>query len=74
MQRRRIKSSNGDKERRYIIDTKAVLGELEWTIKLSLTDRSDMRHLMLLGRQAMKGLMTVDPEFNYLATQAVQSE
>jgi hypothetical protein len=67
--RKRIKSSNGEKERRYIINTLAVMGELTWTIKLSLTDRSSMNHLMLLGRQAMKGEMLVDPEFSYLASQ-----
>jgi len=67
--RKRVKSSNGEKERRYIINTPAVMGELKWTIKLSLTDRSSMNHLMLLGRQAMKGVMLVDPEFSYLASQ-----
>jgi hypothetical protein len=67
--RKRVKSSNGEKERRYIINTLAVMGELNWTIRLSLTNRSSMNHLMLLGRQAMKGVMLVDPEFSYLASQ-----
>lgn len=67
--KKRIKSSNGDIEHRFIIKTMAVMGKLEWTIRLSLTDRSSMNHLMLLGRQAMKGYIIVDPEFNYLATQ-----
>lgn len=66
--RKRVKSSNGGKERRYIINTLAVMGDLQWTIKLTLTDRSSMTHLMLLGRQAMKGVMQVDPEFSYLAS------
>jgi hypothetical protein len=66
--KKRIKSSNGTNERRYIINTLAVMGQLTWTIRLSLTDRSSMSHLMLLGRQAMKGYMTVDPEFDYIAT------
>ncbi|MBA6381671.1 ATP-dependent zinc protease [Colwellia sp. BRX10-6] len=66
--RKRIKSSNGEKERRYIINTLAVMGELTWTVRLSLTDRSSMNHLMLLGREAMKGEMLVDPEFSYLAS------
>lgn len=67
--KRRIKSSNGTQERRYIINTKAVMGTLEWKIRVSLTDRSDMNHLMLLGRQAMRGQMIVDPELDYIATQ-----
>lgn len=69
VEKKSIKSSNGDIERRFIIKTTAVMGELEWTIRLSLTDRSSMNHLMLLGRQAMKGYIIVDPEFNYIATQ-----
>jgi hypothetical protein len=69
LDKKRIKSSNGSKERRYIIGTLAVMGDLEWTVRLSLTDRSSMDHLMLLGRQAMKGHMLVDPEFCYLASQ-----
>jgi hypothetical protein len=69
LDRKRIKSSNGSKERRYIINTLAVMGDLRWTVRLSLTNRSSMNHLMLLGRQAMKGEMLVDPEFSYLASQ-----
>lgn len=68
VEQKRIKSSNGSRERRYIINTLAVMGKLTWTIRLSLTDRSSMSHLMLLGRQAMKGYMTVDPEYDYIAT------
>lgn len=68
VEQKQIKSSNGGRERRYIINTLAVMGKLTWTIRLSLTDRSSMSHLMLLGRQAMKGYMTVDPEFEYIAT------
>ena len=67
--KKRIKSSNGEKERRFIINTLAVMGSLKWPIRLSLTDRSSMNHLMLLGRQAMKGEILVDPEFNYIASQ-----
>jgi len=71
--KKRIKSSNGDRERRYIINSKAVMGDLEWTIRISLTNRSSMNHLMLLGRQAMRGSIIVDPEFNFIATQEVVS-
>lgn len=69
LDRKRVKSSNGDKERRYIINTLAIMGTLEWTIRLSLTNRASMNHLMLLGREAMVGEMLVDPEFSYIATQ-----
>lgn len=58
---RKIKSSNGMSEQRYVIETLAKLGELEWPIQITLTDRSDMTYLMLLGRQAMGKRFLIDP-------------
>lgn len=66
---RKIKSSSGEAERRFVIDTDIVLGGLRWPIELTLTDRSSMTYLMLLGREAMKGRILVDPEFHYLASE-----
>jgi hypothetical protein len=63
-----IKSSNGEREQRYIISTLAVLGGLSWTIQISLTDRSNMSNLMLLGRQAMENQMLVDPSKEFLVS------
>ncbi|MBZ9538634.1 ATP-dependent zinc protease [Modicisalibacter tunisiensis] len=55
--RRRVTSSNGHAEWRYVIRTLMRLGDLEYPVELSLTDRSDMRHPMLLGRRAMRRLL-----------------
>ncbi|QJQ95291.1 MULTISPECIES: RimK/LysX family protein [Halomonadaceae] len=55
--RRRVTSSNGQAEWRYVIRTPIVLGELNFTIELTLTDRRNMRHPMLLGRRAMRRLL-----------------
>jgi hypothetical protein len=63
-----VKSSNGDREQRYIISTLAVLGGLSWTIQISLTDRSNMSNLMLLGRQAMENQILVDPSKEFLVS------
>lgn len=63
---RHIKSSNATRQRRYVIDTDITLGDATWTIELTLTDRSAMSYLMLLGRQAMEGRLIVDPEQEYL--------
>ena len=63
---RRIKSSNATRQKRYVIDTHIRLGDKEWVIELTLTDRSEMSYLMLLGRQAMTGRVVVDPEHEYL--------
>ncbi|WP_045857056.1 ATP-dependent zinc protease family protein [Teredinibacter purpureus] len=63
---RTIKSSNGTKQKRYVIDTLMMLGGLQWRIQLSLTDRSGMTYLMLLGREAMEQRILVDPSEEYL--------
>jgi hypothetical protein len=63
---RKVKSSTATKERRYVIKTQIVLAELAWTIQLTLTDRSTMTYLMLLGREAMAGRLIVDPAAEYL--------
>lgn len=63
--RRRIKSSNATKQRRYVVETTLAMGGFSWPIELTLTDRSEMSYLMLLGRQGMKGKLIVDPELQY---------
>lgn len=55
--RRRITSSNGLAEWRYVIRTRMELGTLAYPIELTLADRSEMRHPMLLGRRAMRHLL-----------------
>lgn len=55
--RRQVRSSNGQAEWRYVIRTPMRLGELEFPLELSLTDRRDMRHPMLLGRRALRRLL-----------------
>ncbi|MDN6296514.1 MAG: RimK/LysX family protein [Halomonas sp.] len=51
--RRRITSSNGHAEYRHVIRTMLNMGELSFPVELTLTDRRNMRHPMLLGRRAM---------------------
>ena len=58
---RRVKSSNGTSEQRYVIETTVVLGEVTWPIEITLTDRSDMSYLMLFGREAIGKRFLVDP-------------
>lgn len=65
---KRVKSSTATREQRYVIFTPIVMGEEEWEIQLTLTDRSEMTYLMLFGREAMNGRFIVDPEHEYLLT------
>ncbi len=66
--KKQVKSSTATREKRYVIDTPIVMDDMRWTIQLTLTDRSEMTYLMLLGREAMNGRLVVDPEFEYLLT------
>jgi len=65
---KRVKSSTATLERRYVIQTDIVLASMQWEIQLTLTDRSEMTYLMLLGREAMAGRLIVDPELEYRLT------
>jgi len=49
-----------------VITTLLRLGGRLWPIKLTLTDRSEMTYMMLLGREAMEGKVLVDPEYENL--------
>lgn len=63
---RKIKSSNGQSEERYAIKTTMTIGDHAWPIELTLTDRSDMSYLMLMGRQGMGDRLLVDPASTFL--------
>lgn len=63
--RREVTSSNGDKEQRFIIETRMRVGDREWPIEIGLTNREGMSHRMLLGRQAIPAEVMVDPAGTY---------
>jgi ribosomal protein S6--L-glutamate ligase len=64
--RRVIKSSSGDTEKRYVIKTSLSLGAQTWEIELTLSNRDSMGFRMLLGREAMKNRILVDPSASCL--------
>lgn len=63
--RRDVTSSNGETERRYVIRSTASMGGREWPIDITLANRSTMSYRMLLGRQAVKADMFVDPATSF---------
>ena len=65
---RRVKSSNGTSEQRYVIETTIMLGSESWVIEITLTDRSDMSYLMLFGREAISDRFLVDPSKIFLGS------
>lgn len=63
---RDVKDSGGHIEHRPFIRTKAKLGDYEWDIDLSLTNREGMKFRMLLGREAVASDFIIDPSTSYL--------
>lgn len=66
LDQRLVRDSGGHLERRYVVATRLRLGEVEWTVELTLTDRDPMLFRMLLGRTAMAGLLVINPGASYL--------
>jgi len=64
--RRVIRSSNGQEEERYVIETRLRLGGRFWKIELTLTNRDAMGFRLLLGRDALRRKFIIDPGASYL--------
>jgi hypothetical protein len=57
---RLVKSSNGQKEKRYVISTILEMGGKNFETEFTLTDRSEMKNQILIGRKALGGRFLVD--------------
>lgn len=64
--RRTVRSSTGEAEKRFVISTPLTIGGCTWAIEITLTNRDSMGYRMLLGREAMSGRMLVDPDSSFL--------
>ncbi len=63
---RNVTDSGGHTELRPVILTTMILGGISKMIEITLTNRENMKFRMLLGRTAMVGDFTVDPQSSYL--------
>ena len=63
---KRIKSSNGDVERRPYIKTTLLVDGISKKIELTLTDRGPMDYTMLIGRKALGRRWVVNPSVSFL--------
>ncbi|MCA9757662.1 MAG: ATP-dependent zinc protease [Candidatus Eisenbacteria bacterium] len=64
--RRSVKNSGGIVEARWVVRTSLRVGDQEWPIDITLTNRKRMRFRMLLGRAAMRGHLLVNPGRSFL--------
>ncbi|GAB4254116.1 MAG: hypothetical protein Kow0079_10190 [Vicingaceae bacterium] len=55
-----IKSSNGNKEERFIIQSEIVLFKTAFPIELSLSERGEMKYPVLIGRKLLNSNFIVD--------------
>ena len=55
-----VRNSFGQDEERYVIRTEVLLFQKTFEIELSLTNRSDMKHPILLGRKILADNFIVD--------------
>lgn len=63
---RKVKSSNGSVEERATIHTLLRIGDLEYEIDITLTNRKGMKHELLIGRSALRRRFLIDPSRSYL--------
>lgn len=62
-----VKSSNGTTEERFIVKTKIRLFDQLIEAELSLTDRSEMRYPVLVGRKLINNRFLVDVSQKHLS-------
>ncbi len=66
--RRFITSSNGEREKRYVIETTFKIGNTLFTSDMTLTTRYGMTYRMLLGKDALiAGKFMIDVTKSYIA-------
>lgn len=63
---KKVKSSNGIIEERVIIKQKATFFGKKGDIQLSLTDRTEMKYPVLIGRRFLSNKYVVDASIKYL--------
>ena len=68
---RKIKSSNGTFEFRYVIDTELVIGPVRQRIELTLTDRRGMRYEMLIGRTALRRHFIINAGRSHIVSEKI---
>jgi hypothetical protein len=69
---RPVRSSTGHQTTRPVIRTEVEIRGERWPIELTLTNRDAMGFRMLLGREAIRGRLLVDPGRSYYGGKPVR--
>jgi len=64
--RRVVRSSTGHEEERLVVRTTIRVLDRDLDAELTLTNRDDMGFRMLVGREALRGSILVDPGRSYV--------
>lgn len=73
-ERRKIKSSNGLSEFRYVIETHIILGGKSWLGHITLANRRNMAFPMLIGRRALRRGFLVNCAQRYVLGRPEESD
>lgn len=68
--RRRVRSSSGHVEERYVVLLPVTLMGREVEAEVTLSNRDEMGFRMLIGREALRQGFTVDPGHSFLGVRA----
>jgi hypothetical protein len=60
-----IKEHKGPSQKRSVVLMEICLGEYVQEVEVTLVDRSDFDHPVLLGRNALEGLAVIDPALEF---------
>ena len=71
--RRIVRSSTGHEEERLVVETTIRVVGLGLRAELTLANRDEMGFRMLVGREAMRGAVLVDPGRSYLGERPKRS-
>lgn len=66
VEKRVVRDSSGNESLRPVIVTDVVIGNLRWQIELTLVNRDEMGFRMLLGREAVRGHLLVNPNRSFI--------
>lgn len=72
--KRKVKNSGGSVSLRPVILTPITVGMMSWRIELTLVNRDDMGFRMLLGREAVRGHLLVNPGRSFLLGKPMRSK